>query len=201
MFHVGECAAVARKGMNSIKREFSHLSLDQRKLIADLHNGGHPPGEIAKLVGVHLATVYRELKKGDNNGFYDPDYADQKYKSRLLAKGQKSFFLSHPDFSMRVAEFILVDHLSISQICSILKQDEQYKDAPLTMQSIYSAIDRGFIPGVTRDNLRRETIRVQKEGYLRIPKWIRDQIEMKEGDEMTISLEKNTIVLSKIENE
>ena len=46
-------------------REFKHITMEDRREIERLYNAGVKPTEIAQRIGVHHATIYRELRSGD----------------------------------------------------------------------------------------------------------------------------------------
>lgn len=47
-----------------IMRHFKHLSFTQRLQLEAYLNAKLPKNEIANLLGVHISTVYREIKRG-----------------------------------------------------------------------------------------------------------------------------------------
>ena len=49
-------------------RRFKHLSKSDRIRIETLNNDGKTPKEIAEVVGVHISTIYRELRLGEASG-------------------------------------------------------------------------------------------------------------------------------------
>ena len=70
---------------------YKHLNLDDRKKIATLYLELYSVKEIAEKVGVHVATIYRELKRGYNgktniNGAkaYDPQLAENSYRETIV---------------------------------------------------------------------------------------------------------------------
>ena len=60
--------------------------------------------------------------------------------------------------------------------------------------SIYSAIDAGLIPGVTRESLRPDTVKMFSGGNIIIPAWVREEYELKDGDLFRIEISKNGII-------
>ena len=46
-------------------REFKHITMEDRREIERLYNAGVNVPEIAQQIGVHHATIYRELRNGD----------------------------------------------------------------------------------------------------------------------------------------
>lgn len=54
-------------------RSFTHLTLDERRLLARLRDAGVPVARIAERLGRHISTIYRELKR---NHFADDVLVD-----------------------------------------------------------------------------------------------------------------------------
>ena len=50
-----------------MKEKFKHLTYDDRKLIEHSIKSGIDKKVIAKNIGIHLATLYREIKNYKNN--------------------------------------------------------------------------------------------------------------------------------------
>lgn len=99
---------------------FSHLTPTQRTQIDAFRRAGMKPTQIAKEVGVHYTTIYRELKRctyvHTNSDLttevrYNPDGAQARYEANLRAKG--------PDLKLG-SDYALADYL-ITMI-----RDEKY---------------------------------------------------------------------------
>lgn len=74
---------------------FSHLTMTKRIQIDAFLRAGMKPTEIAKEIGVHYTTVYREMKRATYEHLnsdltteirYNPDEADRLYREHLKAK-------------------------------------------------------------------------------------------------------------------
>ena len=77
-------------------RRFKHLSKTDRLRIEAHTRDKKSPKEIAEILGVHVSTIYRELKRGQyehlNSDYttemrYSPDIAEERYRENLKAKG------------------------------------------------------------------------------------------------------------------
>ena len=92
-------------------RRFKQLSRADRLKLEALLKAGHGKQEIADQIGVHVSTIYREIKRGTythtNSDLteeerYSPDIAEDKYQQNLRDKG--------PDLKIgkdhRLAEYI-----------------------------------------------------------------------------------------------
>ena len=52
-------------------KSYKHLTLQDRRTLEELYAGGCNADEIAEKLGVHRATVYNELKRGDTGEMDD----------------------------------------------------------------------------------------------------------------------------------
>ena len=77
-------------------RRFKQLSRADRLKLEALLKAGHGKQEIADQIGVHVSTIYREIKRGTythtNSDLteeerYSPDIAEDKYQQNLRDKG------------------------------------------------------------------------------------------------------------------
>lgn len=73
-----------------------YLSLEDRRSLERLYSEGVELTEIAKKLGVHLATIYRELTRGDTGELdslgregYSADLAQKAFQSNLKRRGRK----------------------------------------------------------------------------------------------------------------
>ena len=179
------------------RKEFSHITLEKRREISKLLENGKTAKEISTLLNIHISSVYRELERGRNpqTGQYDPEYADKNYRGKLSEKGKDAFFLENKLMAETVAEYILKQGLSPAEIVNGLK--ERGCSPIPSAQTIYTAIDAGHIPNVTRESLRSKETKVFSDGTLHLPKWIRDEMSIKDGDVLSISCDENSITLTR----
>ena len=77
-------------------RRFKQLSRADRLKLEALLKAGHGKQEIADQIGVHVSTIYREIKRGQYEHLntdwttetrYSPDISEQKKQENLRAKG------------------------------------------------------------------------------------------------------------------
>ena len=66
-----------------------YLTYDQRLTIERMIDKGFKPPTISHLIGVHLATLYRELKRGQINGGYSADVAQVHFNDHMKQRGRK----------------------------------------------------------------------------------------------------------------
>lgn len=61
-----------------VRKAYKKLTYADRQTIEHMTEQGAEPKKIAEVTGVHVATIYRELKKGaDTEGHYKAELAQQ----------------------------------------------------------------------------------------------------------------------------
>lgn len=151
-------------------RTYNHLTTEQRMKIKELLDNGFKKAEIARALNVHNATVYREIERGSENGVYNPDYSEERYRQQLFRKGTQPLLSMNPDLAEYIAKLVLADKLSPAQIIYKLNKKKEFGTIPKSRNTIYSAIDNGLIPGVTRENLNSDITTVFNNGTIHISK-------------------------------
>ena len=58
-----------------------------------------------------------------------------------------------------------------------------------TKTTIYSAIDRGLIPNVTRESLYTRNATVFSDGMIHLPKWVREKLSINDGDNLLVEVD------------
>ena len=76
--------------------KYKYLSLNDRKRLAAWYLNGERPRDIAEWLGVHTATIYNELQRGqtgerDRNQRleYDPELAQRRVQENFKLRGRK----------------------------------------------------------------------------------------------------------------
>lgn len=151
---------------------------------------------IAERLGVSLATIYNELKRGSVNGIYSVDYAQEKYEQFQTLKGREEKLNIDKDLALLIANLILNENLSPEKAMKKLK--EQHIDCP-SKTTIYYAIHKGLIPNVTLEDLHKKTTTLFSHGLIQIPSWMRKELNLNDGDTVTITLENKSIIMEKID--
>lgn len=175
------------------KRQYKCLSIEKRKLLNEYLEQGFSKQDIAKLIGVSTATIYREIQRGFFNGKYSPYLSQKKYEKKLKQRGPESLLSNDKELASIIANLILNENLSPERILKILQELGYSK--PSSVRTIYTAIDNGLIPNVTRKNLRTDTTSLFSKGLIRIPKWIRDELNIQDGDRVQIKLDNDKIII------
>lgn len=63
-------------------KKYTHLSREERTLIAHYHDNWQSPSVISRLIRRPLSTITRELKRNANKAGYNPETAEKRYLAR-----------------------------------------------------------------------------------------------------------------------
>lgn len=180
-----------------MKKEFTHLTKAQRIQLKEMLDAGVKKPEIALALGVCRSTIYNEIKRGTQNGRYEPEYSEERYRKILSEKGREPIFSLNPELADYISKLILKDHKSPEQIMRQLRNNEKFKSVFTSVNTIYNAIDRGLVPEVSRESLKSNTTTVFNDGQIHIAKWAKELLGIKDGDVLHIEVENNKLIFKK----
>jgi transposase, IS30 family len=135
-----------------------HITREERFFIENMLNSDCEKKDIAKILGRHISTIYREINRGlvihkrSNLTEYVTYSADRACIE--CAKNQANRYMPSKvkkETVCYISEKIIEKHRSPDVIWSDMVK-EGYPDIVCT-KTIYNWIDAGYIPGVTNDNL------------------------------------------------
>lgn len=142
-------------------RRFKHLSFTQRLQLEAYLKAKLPKKEIAKLLGVHISTVYREIKRGSYKRLnsktyefhmsYSPDISEKKYRDNLSCKGAALKINNDYMFATFIENKIINDKYSPAAALAH-SSAEQFKTS-ICLSTLYSYIDKGVFLNITNKNL------------------------------------------------
>jgi bifunctional DNA-binding transcriptional regulator/antitoxin component of YhaV-PrlF toxin-antitoxin module/predicted DNA-binding protein YlxM (UPF0122 family) len=164
---------------------FKHLSLDDRKSIEHMVKQKVRIEEIADSLSVSHSTIYREIKRGCFNGAYNAEYAEKQYRENMNDKGRMPKLLRNKGLANFISHCILERCLSPEQIVNLIKAGKTSFSAETitSTATIYTAIDKGYVPDVTRETMatsRKATM--FNKGCIIIPKKLRSLMNFNDGD-------------------
>lgn len=152
-------------------RRFKQLTRADRLKIEALDKAKHTPKEIAEQMGVHISTIYRELKRGryihTNSDLteeerYSPDIAHQKYKENLKAKGPALKIGNDRKLAEYIEDKILNEDYSPEAVLGEIKRKGLEFDTTITKTTLYSYIDKGVFMSLTNKALPVKGRRTKK---------------------------------------
>ena len=115
-------------------RHFNHLSFDQRLKLEAYLKVQLPKKQIAELLGVHISTVYREVKRGVyehlNSDYttelrYSPDIAEDAYQENMRAKGAQLKIGSDFELAEYIETRIVKDKYSPAAVLAEIANSEE----------------------------------------------------------------------------
>jgi len=183
-----------------MERTYKHLTYSQRTQIKAMLDEGYKKTEIAAALGFDDSTIYREVARGSKNGQYDPAYSEIRYKAHLSAKGADPMLTIDLELAQYISKAILEEQLSPAQISKRLQNEERFRSLPKSINTIYNAIDKGMIPGVTRDSLNSNVTTVFSDGQIHIAKWVRESLKISDGDKLYFDVVEDKLIFTKIHN-
>lgn len=138
------------------KRSYKQLNWTSRIKLETMLKHGHSKKEIAEELGVHISTVYRELKRGTyehlNSDYtteerYSPEIAEARYQEGLSAKGAPLKIGKNHAAAQFIEDKIGNEDYSPAAVCALLKQ-EKYKHFGITFcrATIYKYVEDGVFP-------------------------------------------------------
>lgn len=145
-----------------MRRRFKHLSWTDRIKIEVMLKTGHSKREIAAEIGVHISTIYREVKRGvfvhlnmdyTTDERYSPDIADQQYRDNLKAKGADLKIGKDHALAKHIEKRILEDRLSPAAVLGEIKRNGMKFATNICTATLYSYIDKGVFLHLTNKAL------------------------------------------------
>lgn len=178
--------------------KFSYINKEQRYKIKEMLDSGIKKPIIAQELGICRSSVYNELKRGTINGEYDPEYAHELHIKNNHKTKNLPILSTNRELANYISEKILEQHKSPEQIIKLLRRHKRFKGIITSTQTIYSAIDNGLIPNVTRESLISYQTHVFNDNNLIIPKWAREKLNISNGDIFNIEVDENKIIFTKV---
>lgn len=153
-------------------RRFKHLTKTDRLRIEAHDRDGKTPKEISEIIGVHISTIYRELKRGRyehrNSDWtteerYSPDIADDHYQENLRAKGPELKIGKDHKLAEYIESKIADDRYSPEAVLGEIKAEGLDFNTSISINTLYSYIEKGIFLRLTNKDLPVKGTR--KRGY------------------------------------
>ena len=157
-------------------KQYRQLQWSDRLKIEARVNIGYKPQRIADELGVHVSTIYRELKRGRyehlNSDYttetrYSPDIAEARYQEGLSAKGAPLKIGKNHAVAAFIEDKIINDNYSPAAVCALLRSDEGKRfGMTFCRATLYKYIDEGVFLNLTNKNLPEKG--KEKRGYKQV---------------------------------
>lgn len=144
------------------KRRFKHLSWTDRLKIETMLKDKRHKQEIADEIGVHLKTIYNEIKRGryihTNSDLteeerYSPEMAEAAYREHLAAKGPDLKIGNDHELAQHIEKKIAEDGYSPAAVLREIKEQGLEFKTSICESTLYSYIDKGVFLTITNKNL------------------------------------------------
>lgn len=180
--------------MRKTKGNFKHLTFTARLQIEAGLKMKMPVKQIAAQIGVHISTVYRELKRGTYQkkvGYYDeyryetlyrfketysPDKAEQRYRNNLSAKGAALKIGNDYKLADYIEKKIVDEKYSPDAVLGEIKRKQIPFRTSICTSTLYSYIDKGVFARLKLKHLhekgKRKKKRLRELTVIRAPRGI-----------------------------
>ena len=144
------------------KSPYKCLTWQQRLQLEAYLKTNTPKKEIARLLGVHISTVYREIKRGlyerekywtDSYNYgerkhktiqeYSPDIAQENYKQGLTARGASLKLGNDYKFAEYIENRIVNDGLTPLAVLGEIRRNKIHFSTSICIRTLYNYIDKG----------------------------------------------------------
>jgi len=143
--------------------KYRQLQFTDRLKIEARLNIGYKPKQIAADLGVHISTIYREVKRGTyehlNSDYttdirYSPEIAEMRYQEGLSAKGAPLKIGKNYAVAAFIEDKIGNEDYSPAAVCALLHRDEfAYLGMTFCRATIYKYVDEGVFLTITNADL------------------------------------------------
>ena len=163
-----------------------HLTWDDRVRIDTMLGEGIAIKRIAERLGVHISTIYREVKRGRYDHLnsrdwttaerYSPDIAYGKYKKNLKEKGTGLKIGEDPKLAEYIEKKIIADDYSPEAVLGYIKRSGKQFQTSICTTTLYSYISRGVFQRLSlkmlpvKRNQKPKKKKVEKDKRARAPK-------------------------------
>lgn len=159
------------------KRTYKQLNWTSRIKLETMLKHGHSKKEIAEELGVHISTIYRELKRGTyehlNSDYtteerYSPEKAEARYQEGLAAKGAPLKIGKNHAAAQFIEDKIGNDNYSPAAVCALLKREEyEYLGITFCRATLYKYVEEGVFLTLTNQDLPVKGDRKKKHRKIR----------------------------------
>ena len=147
-----------------------NITYTQRLQLEKCLNAGLNKKEIAEKLGVHLATIYNELKRGAYERIkrvykdwigdkhivketaYSPELAEERYRTNMTAHGAQLKVGNDFDFVRYIEKRVLVDKLSPCAALGELNKNNMFR-TKISKTTLYRYIEIGIFPHIRLQDL------------------------------------------------
>lgn len=143
-------------------KQYKHLSFTDRLKIEAWQRVGTKPQVMAEELGVHISTIYRELKRGvyerlnsdlTTEERYSPDIAEQKYQENLRAKGAPLKIGNDHEYATYLEFKVSAEKYAPGAILGEIKRKGLKFNTTISKTTFYRYIEDGVFLTITNKDL------------------------------------------------
>lgn len=148
------------------RKQYKHLTFTKRLQLEALLKINTPIKDIAKVLDVHISTIYREVKRGRYEHLdgatwitedrYSPDIANDKYRENLNAKGAPIKLGKDYELAEYIEKRICDDKLSPGAVLGEIKHRGLQFKTTISINTLYSYIEKGVFFRLSLKDLPRK---------------------------------------------
>ena len=157
-----------------MRTQFNHLTKTKRLQLESYLKINLSKKEIAKLLGVHISTIYREIKRGiyehtltdlTTEIRYSADKAEEQYREYLKEKGQPLKIGKDFELVNYIEHKIIDDKLSPAAVLGEIKHKKLIFKTSISKNTLYKYINTGLFERLTMKHL---TMKQRKKKYKKV---------------------------------
>lgn len=174
-------------------KRYKQLNREKRIKIEALHEAGFTPKEIAKQIGVHFTTIYRELKRGKTiqrnsdwteREIYSSDKGQIIYEENKKNCGRSLKIGNDYEFLNFVEDKIINDRYSPAAVLGYIKENKLTFKTEICLTTLYNYIKGDVFLNVTMENCpERKTGKKAKHPNRKVQKRIQRGTSISERPE------------------
>ena len=140
---------------------FKQLTQTDRVKLETLYEKKVPIKDIAKILKVHISTIYREIKHGkyykkvgnSHKRTYSSDLAQQRHETKMRSKGVAKKISRDPRLARYIENKIADDKYSPAVVLGEIKRKNLKFRESICVTTLYNYIDAGVFDRVTNKDL------------------------------------------------
>lgn len=148
-----------------------NLTFTQRLQIETLNNAKKSKKEIAEILGLHLCTIYRELKRGAYNRLngatwetfvsYSAQISQDRYDNLCSGKGRPIKLGKDWAFVNYIEQRVTKDKISACAVLGEIKYKQLPFETQISKTTLYRYIQLGYFPNIRLEKRKKEYKKVK----------------------------------------
>lgn len=142
-------------------KQYKNLTWEKRLKIEALYTADVPVKDIAKQLGVHNSTIYRELKRGKavkrntdwtEKEIYSPDLAQKNAEENQKQKGRHLKIGNDLKYVQFIEDMIIRNKYSPQAVLAHIQRENLEFDTKICLTTLYNYIKKGIFLHITMED-------------------------------------------------